>query len=129
MDDFLGSLFSYSDPADNGKSFVESAFKKKTEETTEIENVKEGEKEADTNDLREENHMLRIHMEELNKHVIRLSNSDKLQVLQRDLEHANELRSSGISDCSKLKYSLHLPRSNALFSLQLKPTSRQRMQN
>ena len=106
MDDFIGSLFSRFDPDDNRRSNDESAIEEDAVVNTVTENDNERDKEEDLCDLREENLMLRTHMEELNKHVIRLTNSDKLKTLQKELEHANGLRSSGVYNFSALKYFL-----------------------
>ena len=84
MDDFVGNLLSHLDP----RKEKEDEGEKEEEGSTDY---------LDVNDLREENKMLRNHMEELNSYIITLSNSDKVSLLEKELNHAVELRKTAES--------------------------------
>ena len=98
MDEFMESVLSQWDLHSKRKSCNDDKRKSENKMRKEDnEDVKEEEWEQanDLDDIREENRMLRSHMEELNKHVLSLSTSKKVEHIQKELEHANELRRSG----------------------------------
>ena len=98
MDEFMESVLSQWDLHSKRKSYNDDKTKSENEmrkEDDEEAKEEEWEQANDLDDVREENRMLRSHMEELNKYVLSLSNSKKLEHLQKELEHANELRCSG----------------------------------